>query len=217
MVESEPSMLCRCGNESKSLGKSHIVIPASSSKAGRPLISNHNRGRRPAKGEFINNLYREVSVSMRTLAFRIGFVLMVPLAFLGVGILGLFEGFDVSSNSFPFWGFIAIGMLVLVVLGPFALTLKRVRLDGDQMIVTSLLFDSQTISVHELYSVDIACTTPVTVTIKLFDGSRVSYMPRKDGLFDVTEPTRCLVAHAETNRTSRKLKKTTRPNGRQSA
>ena len=140
------------------------------------------------------------SVPFRTLVIQIIFLLFVPIVFLVVGVRGQLGCSDIAPTNYPFAIFIALGSLGIVFLTPFALSLKQVSLDQQQIFVRSLFRGSRTILVSELYSVDVSFSSPVIVSVKLFDGSKFRYIPRTIGFFDVTEPTLRLIKQAKTNR-----------------
>ena len=148
----------------------------------------------------MNNSNVEASISRWALALQIAFALLVPAVFVIVGTLGQLNFYDRPSSEFPYWLFIGIGALVLLALTPFALSLKHVSLRKNQILIESLFSRRRTIPIHEVYSVDVSYPAPMIATLQLFDCSKIRYIPKMAGLFDVGAPTQRLIAHAESNR-----------------
>ena len=130
----------------------------------------------------------------------VAFMLFAPASFVSIGILGQLDCFDLAAYKLPFWVFIAVGASVLMILAPLALSLQYVTLDRQYIVVSSLISTSRTISIGHVYSVDVSFSSPLIVTIKLLDGSKIRYIPKRIGIFDVAEPTERLMGYAAANR-----------------
>ena len=140
------------------------------------------------------------SIPKSSMFVWVAFMLFAPASFVSVGILGQLDCFDLTAYEFPFWVFIAVGASALMILAPFALSLRHVTLDRQHIVASSLISTSRTISIGQVYSVDVSSSSSLTVTIKLLGGSKIRYIPRRIGIFDVAEPTERLMEYAAANR-----------------